>query len=137
VGGFPGFIFFVSSVWYKTHYIIVRTPFAHQPERKGGQPVGTWLSADLDSIICDFMDQLRSATEQGWHRTKPDHYRAILAALESALKERRGSSAAPTSAVAHQSAPSWPASNQVEAMLPVVLRRSWWPLLAFVPSRSH
>jgi hypothetical protein len=57
--------------------------------------------------------------------------------LESALKERRGSSAALTSAVAHQSAPSWPAPDQVEAILPVALRRSWWPLLAFVPSRSH
>jgi hypothetical protein len=52
--------------------------------------VGTWPSTDLDSIISDFMDQLQRATELGWHRTKPDHYRAILAALESALKERQG-----------------------------------------------
>ena len=51
--------------------------------------MGTWVLADLDNIIRDFMGQLRSATEQGWHRTKPDHYRSILAALESALEERR------------------------------------------------
>jgi hypothetical protein len=51
--------------------------------------MGAWVLADLDQIIRDFMGQLQSATEQGWHLTKPDHYRSILAALESALNERR------------------------------------------------
>ena len=50
--------------------------------------MGTWVLADLDNMICDFMGQLSTATQQGWHRTKPEHYRAIVAALESALKER-------------------------------------------------
>jgi len=48
----------------------------------------TWVLADLDNIIRDFMDQLLSATQEGWHRTRPDQYRAVVAALESALRER-------------------------------------------------
>jgi hypothetical protein len=48
-----------------------------------------WLIAESDNMIADFWDQLRTATEEGWDRSKPDHYRAILAALELALRHRR------------------------------------------------
>jgi hypothetical protein len=44
--------------------------------------------ADLDTTIRDFLGQLATATEHGWNQTKPAHYRAILAALELALRER-------------------------------------------------
>jgi hypothetical protein len=50
--------------------------------------MGTRELADLDTIIRDFLDQLATATEHGWDQTKPAHYRAILAALELALRER-------------------------------------------------
>ena len=99
--------------------------------------MGTWLSADLDNIIYDFMDQLRRATELGWHRTKPDHYRAILAALESALKQRHELSAAPASAAENQPVPDWAELHPVEAMMPAVLRWSLLPLLGFVASRGQ
>jgi hypothetical protein len=91
----------------------------------------------LDNIIYDFMDQLRRATELGWHRTKPDHYRAILAALESALKERQGLPAAPGSAGQNQPAPDRAEPDRVEARIPALLRWSLLPLLASVPSRSQ
>src|SRR5262245_15603240 len=96
-----------------------------------------WSRADLDNVICDFMDQLRTATEQGWDRTKPEHYRAILAALEAALKERLESSAALTGAGEDQPAPCQVEPLGTEAMMPVALRWSLLSLLPFVPSRSH
>ena len=99
--------------------------------------MGTWPSTDLDSIISDFMDQWQRATELGWHRTKPDHYRAILAALECALKERQGSSAAPANAGQMQPAPDWAEPHPVAARIPVALRWSLLPLLALVPPRSQ
>ena len=99
--------------------------------------MGTWLSADLDNIIYDFMGQLRRATELGWHRTKPDHYRAILAALESALKERQGSSAAPARAAQTQPAPDWAEPDSAAAWIPAALRWSLLPLLGFVASRGQ
>jgi hypothetical protein len=99
--------------------------------------VATWPSTDLDRIISDFLDQLQRATELGWHRTKPDHYRAILAALESALKERQGSSAAPASAGQIQPAPDWAEPHPVAARIALALRWSLLPLLALVPSRSR
>jgi hypothetical protein len=46
------------------------------------------MIADLDNIIRDFVEQLRRATADGWYRTRPEHYRALVAALESALRER-------------------------------------------------
>jgi hypothetical protein len=99
--------------------------------------VGTWLSADLDNIIYDFMEQLRSATELGWHRTKPDHYRAILAALESALKQRRELAAAPASTAQNQPVPDRAEPRPAAAMMPAALRWSLLPLLALIPSRSQ
>jgi hypothetical protein len=87
---FSRIMFFSQDrVGYNALYLIVRTSLSHHLECQGGQPMGTWVLADLDNIISDFIDQLRSATERGWHRTKPDHYRSILAALETALKQRR------------------------------------------------
>jgi hypothetical protein len=91
----------------------------------------------LDTIIYDFMDQLRTATELGWHRTKPDHYRAILAALESALKERHGLAAAPVGIDHDQPAPCRAEPQRAEAMMPAALCWSLLPLMAFVPSRSQ
>jgi hypothetical protein len=91
----------------------------------------------MDSIISDFIDQLERATELGWHRTKPDHYRAILAALESALKERQGLSAAPASAGSIQPAKDWAEPHLVATRTPVVLRRSLLPLLASIPPRRQ
>ena len=99
--------------------------------------MATWPSTDLDSIISDFMDQLQRATELGWHRTKPDHYRAVLAALESALKERQGLSAAPTSAGPDQPAQDPAEPLLVEVRIPAALRRSLLPLFASVPPRSQ
>jgi hypothetical protein len=95
------------------------------------------LSADLDNIIYDFMEQLRRATELGWHRTKPDHYRAILAALESALKQRHELAAAPASAAQDQPVPDRPEPRTAAAMMPAALRWSLLPLRALVPSRSQ
>jgi hypothetical protein len=48
-----------------------------------------WMLADLDCIIRDFVDQLRAAEEEGWEETRPAHFRALAAALESALRERQ------------------------------------------------
>jgi hypothetical protein len=50
--------------------------------------MNTWMLADLDNIIRDFMAQLRTAMEEGWSETRPDRYRAVVAALESALRQR-------------------------------------------------
>jgi hypothetical protein len=95
------------------------------------------LSEDLDSIIYDFMRQLRRATELEWDQIKPDHYRAILAALESALKERQRLSAAPANAGQSQPAPDRAEPHPVEARIAVAFRWSLLPLLALVPSRSQ
>jgi hypothetical protein len=85
------------------------------------------MLADLDNIICDFMDQLRTATEDGWYRTRPDHYRAILAALESALRERQGRH------TAHAVMSHGPGRDVVS----VASCWSWKPLLSLIPvSRS-
>jgi hypothetical protein len=117
------------------------TPFARSSDinqnAKEVNPVGTWLSADLDSIIYDLMGQLRRATESGWHRTKPDHYRAILAALESALKQRHELSVAPAGAAEKQLVPDCAELHPVEVMMPAVLRWSLLPLLGFVASRGQ
>jgi hypothetical protein len=91
----------------------------------------------LDNIICDFMEQLRRATELGWYRTKPDHYRAILAALESALKQRQELPAVLASAAQEQPAPDSAELDRIEAMLPAALRWSLLPLFACAPARSQ
>jgi hypothetical protein len=91
----------------------------------------------LDNIIYDFLEQLRRATELGWHHTKPDHYRAILAALESALKQRHELTAVPASAAQNQPVPDRAEPRPAAAMMPAALRRSLLPLLALVPSRSR
>jgi hypothetical protein len=82
----------------------------------------TWMLADVDDIVRDFMAQLRTATENGWHETKPAHYRAIVAALESALRERhvRGVSRPSTGRAAEPAE-----GNRVKEAMPVGLRWSW------------
>jgi hypothetical protein len=131
------YVSFAFYVRYNRDYPLIRTLFAHEPDRRGGQPVATWLSAELDTIVYDFMEQLRGATESGWHRTKPCHYRAILAALESALKERHVLAATPASALENQTVLDRALPRRARERMPAALRRSLSPLLAFVPSRSH
>jgi hypothetical protein len=130
--------FFSVAVGYKTLYLIVRTSLLNHFDHLGAQPMDKWVVADLDNIILDFMGQLRSATEQGWQRTKPDHYRSILMALESALNERR-------ELVAHR------ARQRPEGLVNFVTERqpaaAVWPLglrglllrplLCLVPSRGQ
>lgn len=99
--------------------------------------MATWLLADLDNIICDFMGQLRSATEQGWQQSRPAHYRAILAALETALHERRALSEAQPSTPLEQRVAARSAEALAEPELSLALRWRLRPLLALVPSRSH
>ena len=80
--------------------------------------MGTWVLADLDNIIDDFMGQLQSATEQGWQRTKPDHYRSILAAWSRPWKSgasfwplrasERGDETASCVAGPRLAVPAWP-----------------------------
>jgi hypothetical protein len=136
--GIPRVIFFSAScVRYNTHYPAVRHTLRTQLERKGGQPVETWLSADLNNVIYDFMNQLRRATELGWHRTKPDHYRAILAALEAALRQHHESSAAPASTAQVQPVPDWAEPHPADAVMTAAPRRSLLPLLGSVASRSR
>src|SRR5258707_15628226 len=67
--------------------------------------MGTWMLAEQDSIIRDFMEQLRSATEEGWYRTKPAHYGALIAALETALRERHALATEPSTSVEPEQVP--------------------------------
>jgi hypothetical protein len=83
------------------------------------------------------MDQLQTATAQGWHRSRPEHYRAILAALESALKQRLESPSTSAGAGRHQSIPAQVEPARAEAMVPALFRWALLPLLALVPTRSH
>jgi hypothetical protein len=48
-----------------------------------------WTREELDGIIQDFTTQLCAAKVEGWDRSKPDRFRAIVAALQIALEERR------------------------------------------------
>ena len=48
-----------------------------------------WTREELDGIIQDFTTQLCAAKAEGWDRSRPDHFRAIVAALQIALEERR------------------------------------------------
>jgi hypothetical protein len=73
-------------------------------------------------MVYDFIEQLRGATESGWHRTKPSHYRAILAALESALKQRQEWAAAPASAAENQTVLDCAAPGSAPTLLPAALR---------------
>ncbi len=99
--------------------------------------MGNWVLADLDNIIGDFMGQLSRATQQGWHRSRPDHYRAIVAALESALRERSGLLASRAIDEQAQRATSMAELCRPEAPLPVAWRLAWRPLPCLVPSRSQ
>jgi len=100
--------------------------------------MGTWVLADLDNIISDFMGQLQAATEQGWQRTKPDHYRSILAALESALEERRELLAARGSERCDETANCVAGPPVAAPAWPIAVRWSFMrPLLCLVPSRSQ
>jgi hypothetical protein len=55
-----------------------------------GEPImSEWTREELDAIIQDFTTQLCAARAQGWDRSKPEHFRAIVAALQLALEERR------------------------------------------------
>jgi hypothetical protein len=82
----------------------------------------TWMLADVDNIVRDFMGQLRTATENGWHETKPAHYRAIVAALELALRERH---LRRVSRVGTSRAVELAEAIRVEEPLPLGLRWSW------------
>src|SRR4051794_22197297 len=94
-----------------------------------------WLLAGIENILRDIMDQLIEATEARWHRTKPDHYRAILAAWESALREGRELDA---SQVGLDPIPAISERRTAEDLIPFAFRRSWRPLLSLVPvSRSR
>lgn len=100
--------------------------------------MGKWVLADLDNIINDFMDQLQSATGQGWQRTKPDHYRSILAALESALEGRRELLAARDSDRYDENANCVAGPRLVAPAWRAALRWSLMrPLLCLVPARSQ
>jgi hypothetical protein len=46
---------------------------------------------ELEAIIQDFTIQLCVARAEGWNQSKPEHFRAIVAALKVALEERRRS----------------------------------------------
>jgi hypothetical protein len=48
-----------------------------------------WTREELEAIIQDFTFQLCVARAEGWDRTKPEHFRAIVAALRIALDQRR------------------------------------------------
>jgi hypothetical protein len=89
-------------------------------------------------MISDLMGQLQSATEQGWERTKPDHYRSILAALESALEQRRAIIAAPGSERRDEPANCVAAPRLAAPTWPGALRWSFLRLLlCLVPVRSQ
>jgi hypothetical protein len=136
---FPGIMFFSRvTVWYKSLYLIVRTSVSHHATCQGGQPMGTWVLADLENIIGDFMEQLESATEKGWHRTKPDHYRSILAALESALEQRCELLVSRDSVCCDRAVSSTTGPRLTLPAWPNALR--WMfvrPLLCLVPSRGQ
>jgi hypothetical protein len=130
-------VFSPVTIGYKTLYLIVRISFSHHSDCQGGRPMGTWVLADLDNIICDFMGQMRLAMEQRWDRTKPDHYRAILAALDSALKERRELLASRATETQAERKTSAAKVSLPESALAVARRWSWRPALCLVPSRSQ
>jgi hypothetical protein len=89
-----------------------------------------WLLGDLENIIHDIVRQLREATEAGWHRTRPDHYRAILGALESALREGREMYASWVGSCAD---PGVTQQRLVGEMAPFAFRRPWRPMVSLIP----
>ena len=101
--------------------------------------MGTWVLADLDNIICDFMDQLRTATEQGWHRNEAGPLPGDPGGVESALRwrrrrlsaaeqERRGLRAIGYGSGRCRGRTAW---------LSLALRSSLRPLFCLVPFRSQ
>jgi len=90
----------------------------------------TWMLADVDQIIRDFMDQLRTATEQGWHESRPAHYRAIVAALESALRERHQRRLSQARAGV---APEVSKPERSEVSTPLLFPWAWRPVPTLVP----
>jgi hypothetical protein len=75
--------------------------------------------SELDGMVRDFLGQLLGAKSEGWDRSRPDHYRALLASLRVALAQRRAVRAATASASAGFS--STPANSTTAALatLPV------------------
>ena len=61
-----------------------------------------WSAAEFDAITHDLTAQLLMATERGWQREKPEHYRAAVAAIESVLAERRAMVERPVGAEARR-----------------------------------
>jgi hypothetical protein len=94
--------------------------------------------ADLDNIdnmLSDFMDQLLAATRNGWYRTRPDHYRAILEAFDSALKARNEACVARASIGPRQGVPR---PGAAEDAMSFALGWPWRPLLSpIVVSRGR
>jgi hypothetical protein len=91
--------------------------------------------SDLDNLLRDFMDQLYEATRDGWYRTRPEHYREILAALDSALRERderRGAQAGSASR------PCLSEPRSSEGLMSFVFGRPGKPILSpiMVPRRT-
>jgi hypothetical protein len=98
----------------------------------------TWMLADLDNMIRDMMGQLRTALEKGWQETKPAHYRALVAALESALRVRYQRQVAEAEAKAKAEAKPAGEIREPEPFTPPRLFWPWRPVPALVPvSRGH
>ena len=54
--------------------------------------------AELDMMVRDFLGQLLDAKTAGWDKSRPEHYRALLASLRMALSHRQARRAAISSA---------------------------------------
>jgi hypothetical protein len=88
------------------------------------------MFAAFEPILRNLMDRLRKAREDGWYRTNPDHYRAIVASLDTLLRQYRDHRASqgrtiPGTAIAEH--------RPVATPMPFVSRRSWRPLLSPIP----
>jgi hypothetical protein len=93
------------------------------------------MLADLDNMVRDFMGQLQSATVEGWYRTRPAHYRALIAALESALRERHDRRVADGAERRAEARPGpAPAPDRDLLPAPVALLLRWKLAPALVPA---
>jgi hypothetical protein len=111
-------VFFGSGFWKNRSTLLNDANFS---TGRKSHPMETWMHADIDNIVRDFVDQFQTAVKEGWQETRPAHYRAIVAALESALRERHALSGA--QAAARLGEPE-PAAVSVTAPLPWTWRRS-------------
>jgi hypothetical protein len=88
------------------------------------------MRAEFDTILRDFMDQLRIATEDGWYRTQPDHYRAILASIDSVLREYRDHTTSQAGVIVD---PVLGPARHAAYPGPFSFRRSLRPLFSLIP----